>query len=154
MKKIKKSKKKNNRRKPINKLAERRNEKINLIIEKRYKIIIGLIIILMIVLMGKLFFMQVVKYDDYQVELKRLTKKIIDGESTPRGRIYDRNGKIIVDNEAVKTIYYRKQNEVTTKEELALAYKIGKYIDVDFSKLTSDALRTFWVKSNLNKARA
>ena len=89
MKKIKKSKKKNNRRKPINKLAERRNEKINLIIEKRYKIIIGLIIILMIVLMGKLFFMQVVKYDDYQVELKRLTKKIIDGESIlPCGAIY------------------------------------------------------------------
>ena len=63
--------------------------------------------------------MQVIKYDDYQVELKKLTKRIIDGDSTPRGRIYDRNGKIIVDNEAVKTIYYKKQSGVTTKEELS-----------------------------------
>ena len=119
------------RKKPINKTVLRRKEKINLVIEKRYKIVIGLIILLMVMLLGKLFFMQVIKYDDYQVELKKLTKRIIDGDSTPRGRIYDRNGKIIVDNEAVKTIYYKKQSGVTTKEELALAYKVGNYIDVD-----------------------
>lgn len=142
------------KKKPINKTVLRRKEKINLVIEKRYKIVIGLIILLMVMLLGKLFFMQVIKYDDYQVELKKLTKRIIDGDSTPRGRIYDRNGKIIVDNEAVKTIYYKKQSGVTTKEELALAYKVGNYIDVDSSKLTDDAIRTFWVKSNPKKARA
>ena len=108
----------------------------------------------MLVLICKLFFMQIIRYEKYQVELKRLTKKIIDGDSTPRGRIYDRNGKIIVDNEAVKTISYKKPAGVTVKEELVLAYKIGEYIDVDYSKLTDDALRTFWVKSNLKKARS
>ena len=160
MKKINKSKLKVKkktavkRKKPINKTEVRRKDKLEFIIEKRYKIIIGIIILLMLVLIGKLFFMQIIRYDKYQIELKRLTKKIIDGDSTPRGRIYDRNGKIIVDNEAVKTISYKKSSGVTVKEELALAYKIGKYIDVDYSKLTDDAIRTFWIKSNLKKARS
>ena len=165
MKKLKKSKinkskykvkKKNNnaKSKKLNKVVDRRKDKIGIIIERRYKIIIVLILLLMIGLIAKIVYMQVIKYDDYKVELKRLTKKIVDGPSTPRGRIYDRNGKIIVDNEAVKTIYYKKQNMVTAKEEIALAYKLGNYIDVDYSKLTDDAIRTFWVKTNLKKARA
>ena len=124
--------------KPINKTVERRKEKIGSVIERRYKFLIVLISILMIALIAKLVYMQVVKYDDYEVELKRLTKKIVDGESTPRGRIYDRNGKIIVDNESVKTIYYKKLPGVTTKEELALSYKMADMIEVDYSKLNDD----------------
>ena len=160
MKKLNKSKykvkKKNNntKSKKINKVVERRKDKLSIIVERRYKIIIVLISLLMLGLVAKLVFMQVIKYDDYKIELKRLTKKIVDGPSTPRGRIYDRNGKIIVDNEAVKTIYYKKQNMVTAKEEIALAYKLGNYIDVDYTKLTDDAIRTFWVKTNLKRARA
>ena len=140
--------------KKLNKIVDRRKDNIGIIIKRRYKIIIVLISILMLGLIAKLVYMQVIKYDDYKVELKRLTKRIVDGPSTPRGRIYDRNGKIIVDNEAVKTISYRKQSMVTSKEEIALAYKLGNYIDVDYTKLTDDALRTFWVKTNLKKARA
>ena len=39
------------KKKPINKTVLRRKEKINLVIEKRYKIVIGLIILLMVMLM-------------------------------------------------------------------------------------------------------
>ena len=160
MKKINKSKYKVKKKNPdkkskkLNKVVERRKDKLNIIVERRYKIIIVLIAILMLGLVAKLVYMQVIKYDDYKIELKRLTKRIVDGPSTPRGRIYDRNGKIIVDNESVKTIYYKKQNMVTAKEEIALAYKLGNYIDVDYTKLSDDAIRTFWVKTNLKKARA
>ena len=160
MKKINKSKYKVKKKNPdkkskkLNKVVERRKDKLNIIVERRYKIIIVLIAILMLGLVAKLVYMQVIKYDDYKIELKRLTKRIVDGPSTPRGRIYDRNGKIIVDNESVKTIYYKKQNMVTAKEEIALAYKLGNYIDVDYTKLSDYAIRTFWVKTNLKKARA
>ena len=149
-----KKKNTNKKRKKLNKVIDRRKDKISKIIGRRFIILIVFIPLLMLGLVAKLFYMQVMKYDDYKVELKRLTKKIVDGPSTPRGRIYDRNGKIIVDNEAVKTIYYKKQNMVTAKEEIALAYKLGNYIDVDYSKLTDDAIRTFWVKTNLKQARA
>ena len=160
MKKINKSKYKikkkntNTKSKKLNKVVDRRKDKIDALITRRYRIIIVLISLLMMGLIIKLVYMQVIKYDDYKIELKKLTKRIVDGPSTPRGKIYDRNGKILVDNEAVKTISYRKQSMVTSKEEIALAYKLGNYIDVDYTKLTDDALRTFWVKTNLKKARA
>ena len=142
------------RKKPINKLANKRLEKINLVIEKRYKILILFIVVLMCVLIGKLFYIQIMKNEHYQVKLKELTERIIEGNSTPRGRIYDRSGKVIVDNEAIKTIYYKKAKGVSIEEEIALSYKMGDFIDVDYSKLTDDALRNFWVKSNPKKAKA
>ena len=45
------------------------------------------------------------------------TIELIEGTSTPRGRIYDRNGKVIVDNEAVKTIVYKREAGTTVSEE-------------------------------------
>ena len=77
-KKKKTIKKKN---KPINKNVERRKEKIGSVIERRYKFLIVLISILMIALIAKLVYMQVVKYDDYEVEIKRLLMvKVHQGE--------------------------------------------------------------------------
>mgnify|MGYP003299863558 CR=1 FL=1 len=36
--------------------------------------------------------------------------KVIEGDSSPRGRIYDRNYNIIVDNKSLKTIRQVKRN--------------------------------------------
>lgn len=141
-------------KKPINKKRNGRKDKIEKVVKRRYIILLIVILLLMISLITKLFYLQILKSSEYEVKLKELTEKIITSGSTPRGRIYDRNGKVIVDNEAVKTIYYKKPKGVRTDEEIALAYKIGKYIEVDYSKLSDDALRTFWVKSNYKKARA
>ena len=159
MKKINKKSKNNKHKKntkkyskPINKVKSRRKENVNTIIEKRYKILILVVILLMLVILARLYILQVKRQDKYEVKLKELTEKIVKGDSTPRGRMYDRNGKIIVDNEAVKTIYYKKTG-LSTDEEIALAYKMGDFIDVDFAKLTDDDIRIFWVESNPKKAK-
>ena len=83
-------------------------EKINIedLIEKRYKILVIVIIGIMALLLICLFNVQILKNRYYEEKLKELTVKIIEGDSTPRGRIYDRNGVLIVDNTSVKTIYY------------------------------------------------
>lgn len=130
------------------------SKKINVseIIEKRYKILIVLIALLMIILLIKIFYMQVVESKKYTKNLVELTENIIDGDSTPRGRIYDRNGKIIVDNKAVKTIYYKRQKGVSTTQEIESAYKVARYISVNYEKLTETMLREFWVRSNPKKA--
>ncbi len=129
-------------------------KKINIenIIEKRYKILIVLIIVLMIILLGRLFFIQVIRNDYYLEKLDSLTLNVIEGDSAPRGRIYDRNGNLIVDNKAVKTIYYKKVSGTTYKDQVKIAYKLAEYIDVDYSKLTDNMLREFWVLNNSAKA--
>lgn len=125
------------------------SKKINIkdIIEKRYIIMIIIICIVMIVLGLNLFFIQVIKHDFYVNKVEQLNRNVIFSNSTPRGRIYDRNGKIIVDNESVKVIYYEKPNGVTTKEEIEVAYKVADMIEIDYELEIND-LKKFWILNN------
>ena len=128
------------------------NKDIKQEIEKRYNILTGIIVFAIIVLMGGLFFIQIVKNDYYKAEVQTLTQKTIEGPSAPRGRIYDRNGKLIVDNKADKVIYYQKPSNVSVKDEVKVAYKLSSMIDLDYSKLSLNDLKTFWIKNNKEKA--
>ena len=120
-------------------------------IDKRYKVLIVLIFIVISILVGYLFYVQVVRCDFFKEKVKNATVKIVLGDSAPRGRIYDRNGKLIVDNIAVKTIVYKK-NGLSSSDEVALAYKIGSMIDVSFGKLSDSDLRNFWLINNYDEA--
>ena len=106
-----------------------------------------IICIVMIVLGLNLFFIQVIKHDFYVNKVEQLNRNVIFSNSTPRGRIYDRNGKIIVDNESVKVIYYEKPNGVTTKEEIEVAYKVADMIEIDYELEIND-LKKFWILNN------
>jgi len=120
-------------------------------IEKRYKVLIVLIFIVLSILVGYLFYVQVIRCDFFKEKVKKATVKVVLGDSAPRGRIYDRNGKLVVDNIAVKSIVYKK-NGLSTSEEVDLAYKIGSMIDVNYSKLSESDLRYFWLINNYDVA--
>ena len=124
------------------------------IIEKRYLFISILLVLLFLVIGTKLFTLQILSYDKYNEKLISATDKMIEGSSAPRGRIYDRNYNLLVDNKAVKTIYYKKQDKITRKEEIELAYTIANIISVDFSKLTTYRLKNFWYINNYDLARS
>lgn len=130
------------------------NKDIKVEIEKRYNILNVIIILALLILVVSLFIVQVVGKEKYQKELENLTKTVIYGETAPRGRIYDRNGKLIVDNIPSKVIYYKKPSGITTKEEIKIAYKLANMIELDFSKLNDYDFRNFWIKNNPKKAKA
>ncbi|MCI9110559.1 MAG: penicillin-binding protein 2 [Bacilli bacterium] len=129
------------------------NKDIKREIEKRYNILTTIIVLAVIVLLGSLFVIQIVHNEHYKAEMETLTQKVIDGPSAPRGRIYDRNGKIIVDNKANKVIYYQKPSNVTTKDEMEVAYKLADMISVDYSKLSNYNFKIFWLKNNKEKGK-
>ncbi|MBR4619147.1 MAG: penicillin-binding protein 2 [Bacilli bacterium] len=105
---------------------------------RRINIYLFLVFFVFIVLIFRLFQVMVLDNKKYRNKIKTLTYSIVEQDSAPRGRIYDRNYNIIVDNIAIKKIYYKKTKNVSKKEELDLAYKIGKHLDFDLSKLTND----------------
>ncbi len=154
--KTKHQKKRKIKRKPstprYNLNSYKENKDIKLEIEKRYNILTVLVIILLLVLVIGLFFVQVVNHEKYEKSLKKLTKKIVYGPSAPRGRIYDRNGKLIVDNKPSKVIYYKKSNKVKTKDEIEIAYKLADMIELE-NKITDKELKTFWINNNREKAK-
>lgn len=124
------------------------------IIEKRYIFMIVVIVLVFTVIGGRLFQLQVLQTEDYSVKLVAATEKIVEGDSAPRGRIYDRNYKLLVDNEAIKTIYYKKEDGVTLKDEIELSYRLSDMLAVDYSKLSEKMLKTFWYKNNKEEAEA
>ncbi len=124
------------------------------IIEKRYIFIIFITIIAFITIGAKLVQLQIFETEKYNKKLVEATEQIIEGPSTPRGRIYDRNHVLLVDNKAVKTIYYKKEDNITTREEIELSYKIANLLEIDYSKLSEKMQKTFWYKNNKEQAES
>ena len=90
------------------------------------KLIIFIIIIFSLIV-ARLYYV-VFLNDDYEKQLKEKTQILFYGPSAPRGKILDVNGKVIVDNEKVNTIFYHKPSNITVKEELKIAEELAKYI--------------------------
>ena len=147
----KKEIKKKNR--PINKKKRDDGRSITEVVDRRYNILFVIVIILYFVIFGRLFFLQILKTDEYKEKLAMSTEKTIESTSAPRGRIYDRNYNLLVDNEAVKTIYYKKLKGVTSEEEIELAYLIGDNINIDYSKVSDDRLKTFYYMGHYKECR-
>lgn len=151
--KAKKVKHSNVKKKVINKKVSTNNKSITKVIESRYIFITFFMIICFLVILAKLFYLQIIKTEDYETMLVAATEKKIKGPSAPRGRIYDRKYRLLVDNKAIKTIYYKKVIGVSSKEEIELAYKVANILDVDYSKMSLSILKDFWYKNNYDEAR-
>lgn len=138
---------------PINKKHKCNDKHLDVIMNRRFGLIIVLLISIYLVIGCRLFNLQILKNSEYNDKLAMATEKTIESTSAPRGRIYDRNHKLLVDNESIKTIYYKKQNGITTKEEIELAYEVSNNIDIDYSKIDDNKLKDFYYKSHYKECR-
>ena len=139
--------------KTINKSIKIRKRYLFNIINKRYIFISILIILSFVVILSRLFVIQIMDNEKYVAALTSSTEKTVLGTSSPRGRIYDRNYKLLVDNQAIKTIYYKKEPGITPREEVKLAYKIGSLLEIDWKKLSEYRLKYFYYINNLEECR-
>lgn len=73
------------------------------------------------------------------------------GESVPRGRILDRNGKVLVDNKAVKSIIYRKPFGITVDKEIKTSYEMSDILNLDYNNLTDRNKKEFYILINKDK---
>lgn len=137
----------------LNKKIKTGHKNLSEIITKRYLFITIILVLLFSIIAIRLFKLQIIDYEDYQNKLTVATEKTVEGASAPRGRIYDRNYNLLVDNEAIKTIYYKKQSGITTEEEIALAYRIGAILEVDYQNLSTYRLKNFYYQNNLEKCK-
>lgn len=114
-------------------------------INKRINVLSIIIIIIFLILIINLIYIICFKSNFYQKKLLELTDVTIYGESAPRGRIYDRNYNLLVDNDKVPVIYYKKQANITSKEEIELAYSLIDLIELPYEKLLTRNLKEFYL---------
>lgn len=133
----------------------KRKKKINYerIINKRVFVILIVLISLFSVVFIKLFMVMLIDRDKYNDKLLALTNKSITLNSSPRGRIYDRNYNVIVDNKAINTIVYKKEKGTTNREMIELAYTVSPHLNLDVSRLTLRAKKEFYLAKYPDKCK-
>src|SRR5699024_12617337 len=73
----------------------------------------------------------------------------------PRGKIFDRDGDVLVDNDPLYSITYTPPKRAQPVDKLELAEKIIKYMEVDeeeIDKVTEKNKEEYWYMKNINKA--
>lgn len=86
--------------------------------------------------------------DDYKEALLAKTKIYVEGSSAPRGRILDTNGKVLVDNIGLKTIYYNKIKGISVSEELSIASSLANILTI--KEANTKELKEYWLAQNNN----
>ena len=119
--------------------------------KKRFLFLGSVLVVLFLIITLRLYSVMLRNQAYYEEELTTLATTIVEGDSSPRGRILDRNGKVLVDNKAVKTIYYNKDKNRDTKEEIELAYVVSSHLNLDYDKVTDRNKREFFVAKNSDK---
>ena len=126
----------------------RKKKNYDKIIKNRFLIfLIGIISLFSIVLI-KISSVMVFHQKEYEESLNHLTFSTVTGTSSPRGRIYDRNYNIIVDNKSLKTITYQKGKNVSNLEMIALAEEVSKHISLDYNKITERNKKEYFFVKN------
>ena len=115
--------------------------------KKKIKILYFITYSIFLVIIGRLFFIQIINHNYYLEKLSNKTNKIIYEDTSLRGRIYDKNNNIIADNGLILTIIYQKEDDI---DEIKLAYEISSKIELNYQKLTKSYLKDFYLLTNEN----
>ncbi len=125
-----------------------RKKSIDKTITTRFKIISIAMIVLFVIIIIKITNTMLFQQDIYKESLEDLTYTKVTGTSSPRGRIYDRNYNIIVDNKSLKTITYQKPKKITATEMIEIANKIAPHIEINYSRITNRNKREYFCEKN------
>ncbi len=88
------------------------------------KIYLFILSLILIIIISRFSYIYVYKHNDYYEKYLSMTNKIVYGLNAPRGRILDRNGKVLVDNIGINTIVFHKLDGSDTRELSKVLYNI------------------------------
>ncbi|WP_051186059.1 peptidoglycan D,D-transpeptidase FtsI family protein [Neobacillus bataviensis] len=111
------------------------------------------VFVLFSILILRLGELQIVFGDDFKREIQR-TEDITVNNPVPRGKMIDRNGKVIVDNTPLNAITYTKYQNADQKKMLETAAKLAKLITKDTSKVPVRDKKDFWIIKHPKEAKA
>lgn len=126
----------------------KRKNNYDKIISARFTLFLIVTLFLFSVVIIKIVDVMIMNKKTYTDNLAVLTYSTVSGTSSPRGRIYDRNYHILVDNKSLKTITYRKQKGISNLDMIKVASELIPHISLDYQKLTERAKREYYFAKN------
>ncbi|MEO2078407.1 MAG: penicillin-binding protein 2 [Bacillus sp. (in: firmicutes)] len=118
----------------------------------RLNILFFSVFLLFSILILRLGFVQIVHGENFKRDLER-KEDIIVSHPVPRGKMFDRDFKVVVDNIPKSAITFT--NEGFTQEEmLDTAEKLAQFIEKDTKKVTKRDMQDFWMMKHPKLADA
>lgn len=132
----------------LKRLKEKSNdEKIKHTMNKRISFVFGAIVVIFGIIVLRLGYLQIAQGSQYS-QLVKNDENITVNESVPRGRILDRNGKVLVDNASKLTITYTRSSKTSQKDMLDTAKKLSSLITMKTDKITERDKQDFWIQKH------
>ncbi|MGJ5681430.1 peptidoglycan D,D-transpeptidase FtsI family protein [Staphylococcus equorum] len=136
----------------LKRLKEKSNdEKIRNTMNKRISFVFGVIVFIFAVIVLRLGYLQIAEGSHYEQLIKN-SENLNVNEAVPRGRILDRNGKVLVDNASKKAITYARGRKTSQSEVLKIAKDLSRLIEMDTDKITDRDKQDYWIQIHPNKA--
>lgn len=136
----------------LKRLKEKSNdEKIRNTMNKRISFVFGVIVFIFAVIVLRLGYLQIAEGSHYEQLIKN-SENLTVNEAVPRGRILDRNGKVLVDNASKKAITYARGRKTSQSEVLKIAKDLSRLIEMDTDKITDRDKQDYWIQIHPNKA--
>ncbi len=118
---------------------------------RRVFFLILIVLSLFICIIYKLIDVQIINSNYYKNLLDDLTIKTTLSNSTPRGRIYDRNYNLLVDNIGVKTIYFKRESDYDSDKLIKSIRLLKDHININYELVTEDSLKDYYLFINRGK---
>lgn len=99
-------------------------------IQQRMIIFGGIVVFCMIIIIARLFYLQIIENEAYIEKLDNYTRRY-ETITTPRGEIKDRNGELLVTNKIIKSIIYYPPKFHGSEEKWELAQKFASNFNTD-----------------------
>lgn len=117
----------------------------------RVNILFFSVFILFSLLVLRLGIVQIVHGEDYKREINR-KEDVTVNNPVPRGKMLDRNHKVIVDNKPLNAITYTNEG-ASQKEMLQVAAKLARIIEKDTDKVRERDMKDFWMIKHPEEAK-
>ena len=96
----------------------------------------------------RIFYICIYKSSYYEKEYKLIKNKTTFLSSSNRGRILDRNGKVLVKNEGVNTLVFNKLNKSDNENEIKISKTLAKILDINDSLIEDIYLKDYYLAVN------
>lgn len=113
----------------------------------RLNLLFFIVFLLFSSIIVRLGYLQIVRGDEFEAIVRR-TETTTVTQTVPRGLIYDRNGNVLVGNEAQHAITFTRGTDDTAENMAKTAIQLSQMITVDIESLTERDLKDFWAANN------
>ncbi|WP_433745063.1 peptidoglycan D,D-transpeptidase FtsI family protein [Falsibacillus pallidus] len=118
----------------------------------RINLLFFAVFLLFSLLILRLGVVQIVFGQDYKKEVERIEDVTVP-MSSPRGKMFDKNFKAIVDNTPLNAITYTRTQSTKQEDMLKVARELATMINQPTNKVTEREMKDFWIMKHPNEAK-